>query len=220
MITAESMRLVLLGPPGVGKGTQAKLLRDRYEIVHISTGDMLRERMAAETPTGVRAKPYCDRGELVPDEIMVEMVSERLSESDCASGFLLDGFPRTETQASALQEALSNAEKDLSTVIKLNLEDEEVVRRLSGRRVCKDCQAIYNVSFFPPRMAGKCDRCEGELIYRKDDLPDTIRQRLRVYHQQTEDVAQYYKRKSLLREVNGSGEVEEIHQRICEVLGD
>ncbi|MBI3465279.1 MAG: nucleoside monophosphate kinase, partial [Planctomycetes bacterium] len=157
------MRLVFLGPPGAGKGTQAKLLREHYDIVHISTGDMIRERIAAATPTGVKARPYAERGELVPDPLMVEMVSERLGEPDCQAGFLLDGFPRTRVQAEALDRTLASTARPLDAVLLLQVDDEEVVERLSGRRTCRVCKEIYQVRSKPPRVDGKCDRCQGDL---------------------------------------------------------
>jgi adenylate kinase len=218
------MRLVFLGPPGAGKGTQAKLLRDHYRIVHISTGDMLRERIANQTATGLKAKPYVDRGELVPDDVMVAMVAERLAEPDCAVGVLLDGFPRTRVQAAALDHELEGAGKPLDAVIELTLDDEEVVRRLSGRRVCSTttCQANYNyeVPELRPRVMGKCDHCGGALEQRKDDQPEAIRQRLEAYHRRTAEVIDYYQRKGLLRSVSATGSVEQIHRRMRDAIDD
>src|SRR5262245_5816052 len=182
------MRLIFIGPPGAGKGTQSKLLRDHYRIAHISSGDMLRERIALATPTGLRAKPYIDRGDLVPDSLMVEMVLERLGDSDAAGGFLLDGFPRTLEQAKALDDALKTHERKLDAVLLLDVEEEELVRRLSGRWTCSNCGAVYNLPAQPPRQAGRCDRCGSTLVQREDDKPETIRTRLRKYHQKTAKV--------------------------------
>ena len=214
------MRMVLLGPPGAGKGTQAKLLCERYDTEHVSSGDMLRERIASGTATGLRAKPHYDAGKLVPDQIMVDMVLERLGERDCAAGFLLDGFPRTRAQAAALDGALAGAAKPLTAVVELQVDDEDVLRRLGGRRICESCAANYHVEFLPPRETDRCDRCRGELIQRADDQPETIRRRLRVYHEQTAELVGYYKERSLLRVIRGTGTVQEIHSRICAALGD
>ncbi|HID23553.1 MAG TPA: nucleoside monophosphate kinase, partial [Planctomycetaceae bacterium] len=161
------MRLILLGPPGAGKGTQAKLICSAYGIAHISTGDMLRERIAAGTPTGKQAKPYYEQGELVPDPIMVAMVRERLQEDDCRNGFLLDGFPRTIGQAEALDEALAQTNQNIQLVLKIDASDRELIRRLSGRRVCRQCGKNYHVEFMPPREPGRCDHCGGQLLLRK-----------------------------------------------------
>lgn len=214
------MRLVFLGPPGAGKGTQAKLVCEHYRIAHISTGDMLRERIARNTPTGQQARPYYERGELVPDSIMLDMVGERLGEPDCRAGFLLDGFPRTRAQAAALDGKLVAAKKSLTSVIMLVLGDEEVVRRLSGRRTCSntDCQANYNIVSVPPKVEGKCDRCGSDLVQRNDDQPEAIRRRLDAYHRQTAEVVDYYRSKGLVREVPGTGSVEQIQQRIRDAL--
>ena len=214
------MRMVFLGPPGAGKGTQAKMLRERYGLVHISTGDMIRERIATGTPTGLKAKPYAVRGELVPDAIMVEMVSERLGEPDCQTGFLLDGFPRTRVQAEALDRALAATARVLDAVVLLEVDDDEVVRRLSGRRTCRSCNQNYHVPSMPPKVAGKCDRCDGDLFQREDDRPETIRKRLAVFHGQTAEVAGYYEGKELVRRVLAVGSVEEIQRRIRDTLRD
>ena len=212
------MRLVFLGPPGSGKGTQAKLLREVYPLVHISTGDMIRERMAAATPTGLKAKPYYDRGELVPDAIIIEMVLERLADPDCRAGFVLDGFPRTELQASALDERLAAQAMPLNAAVLLVVEDDEIVRRLSGRRICSDCQQAYHVLFLPPNVQDRCDRCGGRLVQREDDRPEAIRMRLGVFHHQTAEVGRYYRARGLLRVVPGMGPVAEVQRRIRDAI--
>jgi adenylate kinase len=218
VVTADvAMRVVLIGPPGAGKGTQAPLLCGRLGIVHISTGDMIRERIASATSTELKAKPYVDRGELVPDAIIVEMVSERIGEPDCTAGFLLDGFPRTPAQAAALDRSLASLGKTLSAVL-IVVEDEEVVRRLSGRRTCPVCKENYHVESLPSKIDGKCDRCGGDLTQREDDRAETIRKRLAEYHQKTAPVLEYYKAKGILRSVSGMGTVEEIHRRILAAL--
>jgi len=216
------MRLVFIGPPGAGKGTQAKLLRDHYRIAHISTGDMLRDRIAAGTPTGLKAKPFVESGGLVPDSIIVEMVTERLAEPDCSTGFLFDGFPRTLAQAAALNEALRTIHQELDAVVLQDVEDDELVRRLGSRWTCsnQDCREVYNVVTQPPTVAGKCDRCGYSLIQRDDDRPETIRTRLQKYHQQTAPVVEYYRQKGLLRTVSGKGTVDEIQRTIRATVGD
>ncbi len=212
------MRLILLGPPGAGKGTQAKLISSACDVAHISTGDMLRERIAAGTPTGKQAKPYYDRGELVPDPIMVAMVRERLEELDCRNGFLLDGFPRTVGQAQALDEALARAGQAIELVLQIEVSDDELVHRLSGRRICQQCGKNYHLQFMPPKEADKCDNCGATLILRKDDQPETVRQRLAVYHAQTEPVAEHYRAKNLLVTVDGRKSVEEVSKRIRQLI--
>jgi len=212
------MRLILLGPPGAGKGTQAKLICSAYRIAHISTGDMLRERIAAGTPTGKQARRYYERGELVPDPIMVAMVRERLQEDDCRSGFLLDGFPRTIGQAEALDQALADTGQSVQLVLKIDASDEELIRRLSGRRICQQCGKNYHVEFMPPENPERCDNCGGKLVLRKDDQPETIRQRLNVYHAQTAPLAEYYKARNLLLTVDGTDSVEKVHERIRKLI--
>jgi adenylate kinase len=216
------MRLVFIGPPGAGKGTQAKLLRDHYHIAHISTGDMLRERMFAATPTGLRVKPFVDRGDLVPDSLMVEMVAERLNDPDASAGFLLDGYPRTLAQAQALDATLNALGAKLDAALLLDVDDDELVRRLGGRWTCgnPDCGAVYNLPAQPPTVAGRCDRCNSALLQRLDDRPETIRTRLREYHAKTAPVIEYYRQNSLLRSVSGIGDVEDIQRRIRGELED
>ena len=216
------MRLVFIGPPGAGKGTQAKLLRDYYRIAHISTGDMLRDRIAAGTPTGLKAKPFVESGDLVPDGIMVQMVTERLADPDCSAGFLLDGFPRTVAQAVALDQALQTIRQDVDAVVLLEVTDEELVGRLSSRWTCSnsDCRMVFNVVSQPPRVVGQCYVCGHPLTQREDDRPETIRTRLQKYQQQTAPVVQYYRKKQLLRMVSGKGNVDEIQRNIRAALGD
>jgi len=212
------MRLILLGPPGSGKGTQAAAVKGRYGIPHISTGDMLREAVAAGTPLGMKVKDIMASGGLVPDEIVGEVVAERLSRPDARKGFLLDGFPRTIHQAEILGAALSARREALDAVVKVNLSDEEVVRRLSGRRTCSACGAPCHAVFSPPRAAGVCDSCGGALKQRDDDKEDVIRNRLSVYHRQTAPLAEWYSKRGLLREVDGGGLVEEVQRRVFAAL--
>jgi adenylate kinase len=214
------MRLVFMGPPGAGKGTQAKSLCEFLAIAHVSTGDMIRDRIRSGTPTGLKAKPYVESGGLVPDTIMVDMAGERLAEPDCATGFLLDGFPRTRAQAEALDRTLAGLGKQLDAVILLEVPDDEVVTRLSGRRTCSNsaCQANYHVVTIRPREEGKCDQCGSALVQRPDDRPEAIRTRLDNYHRQTAEVATYYDASALVRRVAGLGAPDEVQRRIREAI--
>ncbi len=212
------MNLIFLGPPGSGKGTQAKMLVDKYGIPQISTGDILREAVKEGTPLGKEAKKYMDEGKLVPDEVVVGIVRERLKEPDCTKGFILDGFPRTIPQAEALDKTLQKMGKGIDHVLSLEVDKEELVRRLSGRRTCKKCGAMYHIIFDPPKKDGICDRCGGELYQRDDDKEETIRERLRVYEEQTAPLIEYYRKKGLLRPIDGVGKIEEIFARITEAI--
>lgn len=212
------MKLILLGPPGAGKGTQAKMLTDRFGIPQISTGDILRSAVKEGTPMGVKAKAFMDAGGLVPDEVVVGIVRERLQMSDCAGGFILDGFPRTVAQADALKETLQQLGKNLDAVISLDVDVEALVERLTGRRTCKACGRGYHVKFDPPKVAGICDVCGGVLIQRADDQEETIRKRLEVYHQQTAPLVAYYRTDSLLTSVDGMREIDTVQQQILSAL--
>jgi len=212
------MKLILLGPPGAGKGTQAKMLTDRFGIPQISTGDILRAAVKEGTPMGVKAKAFMDAGGLVPDEVVVGIVRERLQMSDCGAGFILDGFPRTVAQADALKESLQQLGKNLDAVISLDVDVEALVERLTGRRTCKACGRGYHIKFDPPRVAGTCDICSGELIQRDDDKEETIRKRLEVYHQQTAPLVAYYRTDSLLTSVDGMLEIDTVQQQILSAL--
>ena len=214
-----SVRVVLLGPPGAGKGTQAKLLRDRFEACQISTGDILRKAVADKTPLGREADGYLNRGELVPDDVIVRLVGERLKQTDCAKGFVLDGFPRTLPQAQSLEGILKEMVLPLDGVLSIQVPHDVIVERLAGRRNCQNCGALYHLNFDPPRNGETCDRCDGRLQQRDDDREDTITTRLRVYESQTAPLANFYRERGNLREINGVGKVEDIQQRIVEVLG-
>jgi adenylate kinase len=212
------MRLILLGPPGVGKGTQAKLLSQHYDIPQISTGDLLREAVSEGTELGKQAKKYMDQGDLVPDDVILGMVEETLQSDKCSEGFILDGFPRTVPQAEGLTAILKKLGLQLDGVVSLEVDDQVVIDRLSARRTCVDCGAIYNVKTNPPEEEGVCDKCGGELILRDDDQPETIKNRLDVYKKQTEPLVDYYDNKGLLVSIDGSKGIDEIQNEIKQKL--
>jgi adenylate kinase len=212
------MRMILLGPPGAGKGTQAKDLVGKYGIPQISTGDILRKNLAEKTPLGLEAKKYMDKGELVPDSVVVGIVKERLKEQDCKKGYILDGFPRTVPQAEELGKALADMSTPLDAVLSIEVPDGELVKRLSGRRTCRSCQAGYHVMFKPSKAEGKCDSCGGELYQRDDDKEEAIMNRLKVYQASTAPLIDYYKGKGLLRPVDGVGDMKEILARMVKAL--
>ena len=212
------MKLILLGPPGAGKGTQAKMLTERFGIPQISTGDILRAAVKEGTPMGVKAKSFMDSGGLVPDEVVIGIVRERLQKEDCGPGFILDGFPRTVAQADALKIGLAELGKDLDAVISLEVDTEALVERLTGRRTCRECGRGFHVTFDPPRTADKCDACGGELFQREDDREETIRKRLEVYNEQTSPLADYYRKESLLATVDGMLEINTVKDRIMSLL--
>lgn len=212
------MNLILLGPPGAGKGTQAQRIVEHFRIPQISTGDILRAAVKQESPLGKQAKSFMDRGELVPDEVVIGIIDERLRASDCSRGFILDGFPRTTPQAEALQTILSKIGKGIDHVINIEVDPEELVQRLTGRRTCKNCGGMFHVLFHPPRAEGVCDRCGGPLYQREDDREVTIRTRLKEYERQTAPLIQYYQKKELLRSIPGVGEPNDIFEQILRVL--
>jgi adenylate kinase len=211
----SELNLILLGPPGAGKGTQAERLRDDFSLPHIATGDILRAEVAAGTPLGEQAKPHMTSGGLVPDELIVAMIVKRLAESDAMDGFLLDGYPRTEVQADALADALGGLDRRLTAVLLIDVPDDEVVRRLAGRRVCvKNPTHIYHVDFDPPKHEDVCDQDGARLTQRDDDKEETIRRRLDVYHSQTEPLIAYYDRAGLLRRFDGTRGADEVHDHL------
>ncbi len=213
------MRLILLGPPGAGKGTQAKNLVDHCGIAHISTGDLLRKAVADGTSLGQAAHRFMKAGELVPDDLIIRMVEDRIAEADCAEGFLLDGFPRTVPQADALGEMLKRKGLKIDVVLLLVVDDDDLVRRLSGRRSCSQCGAVYNLVFSPPKREGICDACGSEaLIQREDDRESTVRNRLKVYHNQTGPLIDYYEALGLLKSVDGGGKIETITAQLIKAL--
>jgi adenylate kinase len=210
------MRMILMGPPGAGKGTQAKVLAQRFGIPHISSGDLLRDAAKRRTPMGVQAKRYMDRGDLVPDNILLGAIEERLHEPDCATGFILDGFPRTLAQAEALDKMLAGMGGKLENVISINVPRDEVVKRISGRRTCRNCGALYHVIFDPPTNPGTCNKCNAELFQRDDDQEDTVLARLEVYQRATAPLLDAYRRASVLREVDGIGSQDQVLARVLE----
>ncbi|PID56584.1 adenylate kinase [candidate division KSB3 bacterium] len=212
------MRLILLGPPGAGKGTLAHQLLDTYQIPQISTGDLLRQAVKDGTEMGNAAKVYMDRGDLVPDDVIIGIVNDRLNAADCRSGYIFDGFPRTLPQAEALDKVLDQLGTPLDAVVEINVAEEVVIRRLSGRRTCKSCGALYHIVTNPTRVAGSCDKCGGEIFQRDDDNETTIRQRLSVYREQTLPLIEYYTQQHLLKTIAGEGSPSEVFELTVQAL--
>lgn len=213
------MRLVLLGAPGAGKGTQAKKLIEKYGTPQISTGDLLRAAVAAGTPLGKEAKSVMDKGELVPDRIVLGMVEERLKKDDCKKGYILDGFPRNTAQAEALDKMLGALNMPLNGALSVDVPLEDLMKRLTGRRTCKACGQMFNVYFNAPKKEGKCDKCSGDLFQRDDDKEETIKKRLEVYNAQTAPLMDYYGKKGILKSVSGTGSIDDIFKKVCDALG-
>ena len=214
------LRAVLLGPPGAGKGTQAVRLVEKYEIPHISTGDIFRKNIKEGTELGKKAQEYMNAGALVPDELVVDLVKDRLQQDDCKNGFLLDGFPRTIFQAEKLDEFLSESNLKMDIVINLKVEKEALIKRLTGRRVCKDCGASYHIVNIPPKKEGVCDICGGELIQRKDDNIETVENRINVYEEQTAPLIGYYKEAGSLVDFDGEASLDEVFDAIVQTIGE
>ena len=214
------LRAVLLGPPGAGKGTQAVRLVEKYEIPHISTGDIFRKNIKEGTELGKKAQEYMNAGALVPDELVVDLVKDRLQQDDCKNGFLLDGFPRTIFQAEKLDEFLSESNLKMDIVINLKVEKEALIKRLTGRRVCKDCGASYHIDNIPPKKEGVCDICGGELIQRKDDNIETVENRINVYEEQTAPLIGYYKEAGSLVDFDGEASLDEVFDAIVQAIGE
>lgn len=214
------MKLVMLGAPGAGKGSQAKVLSDKYGIPHISTGDIFRANIKEGTELGKKAKEYMDHGLLVPDELVCDLVVDRIKHSDCDNGFILDGFPRTIPQAESLDTALDHINESIDYAINLEVEDDVIVNRMAGRRACLDCGATYHIENMKPVKDGICDRCNGELVLRDDDKPETVLKRLSVYHEQTAPLIDYYKEKGILAIFDGKLKPEEVTANIIAKIGE
>ena len=213
------MKIVMLGAPGAGKGTQAKMISEKYGVPHISTGDIFRANIKENTPLGQKAKEYMDKGLLVPDELVVDLVVDRLAQDDAKKGYVLDGFPRTIPQAEALTEALSKIGEKLDYAIDVDVPDENIVRRMGGRRVCLNCGATYHIVAIPPKKEGICDACGKELVLRDDDKPETVQKRLDVYHEQTQPLIDYYKKQGILHSVDGTQPMEDVFANIDAIIG-
>ena len=214
------MKIIMLGAPGAGKGTQAKKIAAKYHIPHISTGDIFRANIKNGTELGKKAKTYMDQGLLVPDELVVDLVVDRVNQEDCANGYVLDGFPRTIPQAEALTDALNDLGQKVDYAIDVNVPDENIVKRMSGRRACVGCGATYHIVYAPTSKEGICDTCGGELILRDDDKPETVQKRLNVYHEQTQPLIDYYTNSGILKEVDGTIDIEEVFNEIVKILGE
>lgn len=214
------MKIIMLGAPGAGKGTQAKMIAAKYNIPHISTGDIFRANIKNGTELGAKAKEYMDKGLLVPDELVVDLVIDRFKEPDCANGYVLDGFPRTIPQAEALDKALTAIGESVDYAINVEVPDENIINRMGGRRACVGCGATYHVVYSPTKVEGKCDTCGADLIIRDDDKPETVKNRLNVYHEQTQPLIDYYNGKGITREVDGTVDMKDVFAAIVEILGE
>ena len=213
------MKIIMLGAPGAGKGTQAKKIAAKYGIPHISTGDIFRANIKNGTELGKKAKTYMDQGLLVPDELVVDLVVDRVKQEDCKNGYVLDGFPRTIPQAEALDKALTDLGEKMDYAIDVDVPDENIVRRMSGRRACVGCGATYQLEYAPTKAEGICDVCGKELILRDDDKPETVTKRLNVYHEQTQPLIDYYTKAGILKTVDGTVDIDDVFQAIVEILG-
>ena len=213
------MKIIMLGAPGAGKGTQAKMIAEKYGVPHVSTGDIFRANIKNGTELGMEAKKYMDQGLLVPDELTVRILLDRVAQKDCENGYVLDGFPRTIPQAEVLDGALTELGDRIDYAIDVNVPDENIVRRMSGRRACLTCGATYHIEHIPPRQEGICDKCGSELVLRDDDKPETVKNRLAVYHEQTQPLIDFYEKKGVLRTVDGTLPMEEVFAAITAILG-
>lgn len=214
------MKIIMLGAPGAGKGTQADKICAKYNIPHISTGDIFRANIKNNTELGQKAKSYMDKGELVPDELVVDLVVDRIKADDCTNGYVLDGFPRTIPQAEALDAALAAINDKVDYAINVEVPDENIINRMSGRRACVVCGATYHIVHIPTKVEGVCDKCGAELILRDDDKPETVKNRLNVYHEQTQPLIDYYTAKNILHEVDGTKAMEDVFSSIVSILGE
>ena len=214
------MKIIMLGAPGAGKGTQAIKIADKYDIPHISTGDIFRANIKGGTELGQKAKSYIDKGELVPDEVTIGMLLDRIAQDDCKNGYVLDGFPRTIPQAESLTEALKSQGDQIDFALNIDVPDEAIIERMSGRRACPKCGATYHIVYAAPKTENICDKCGTELIIRSDDKPETVKDRLNVYHQQTEPLIAYYKTAGVLREVDGTQELPKVFEDVVAILSE
>lgn len=213
------MKIIMLGAPGAGKGTQAKRIADKYDIPHISTGDIFRANIKNNTELGKKAKTYMDQGLLVPDELVVDLVVDRVQQDDCSKGYVLDGFPRTIPQAQSLDSALDKLGEQVDYAIDVDVPDENIVKRMGGRRACVGCGATYHLVYNPPKKEGICDVCDEKLILRDDDQPETVKKRLDVYHEQTQPLIDYYSKAGILKEVDGTVDMNDVFANIVQILG-
>ena len=214
------MKIIMLGAPGAGKGTQAKKIADKYQIPHVSTGDIFRSNIKEGTELGKKAKEYMDQGMLVPDELTIDMLLSRIGEKDCKTGYVLDGFPRTIPQAQKLDEALAERKEQVDIAINIDVPDENIIRRMGGRRACLNCGATYHIVYAPPKTEGICDRCHSALVLRDDDKPETVGKRLDVYHKQTRPLIDYYEKRNILKTVDGTQDMNKVFADIVSVLGE
>ena len=213
------MKIIMLGAPGAGKGTQAKQIADKYGVPHISTGDIFRANIKNGTELGKKAKEYMDQGLLVPDELTCDLVMDRIQQDDCKNGFILDGFPRTIPQAESLTDALNKLGQKMDFAIDVDVPDESIINRMSGRRACLSCGATYHIQFAAPKKEGICDKCGSELVLRDDDKPETVQKRLEIYHDQTHPLIEYYEKKGVLHTVDGTQTMEDVFKNITDILG-
>lgn len=212
------MKIIMLGAPGAGKGTQAQMIADQYKIPHISTGDIFRENVKNGTELGMEAKKYMDKGELVPDELTVRILLDRVAKDDCRNGYVLDGFPRTIPQAEVLDKEITEIGDKIDYAIDVDVPDENIIRRMSGRRACLSCGSTFHVEHIPPKQEGICDRCGKELVLRDDDREETVKNRLGVYHEQTQPLIEFYKKKNILKTVDGTQDMQDVFAAITAIL--
>ena len=212
------MKIIMLGAPGAGKGSQASRIAKEYQLPHISTGDIFRANLKEETELGKRAKSYMDKGELVPDDITIAMLLDRIHKEDCKNGYILDGFPRTIPQAEALKEALAKKDEKIELALDVDASDELIIKRMAGRRTCPACGAIYHIVTLPPKTEGICDRCGADLIQRKDDNEETVKNRLKIYHEVTEPLISYYKKEGILEEIDGAEELDKVFEKVKRII--
>lgn len=212
------MKIIMLGAPGAGKGSQASRIAKEYQLPHISTGDIFRANLKEETELGKRAKSFMDKGELVPDDITIAMLLDRIHKEDCKNGYILDGFPRTIPQAEALKEALAKKDEKIDLALDVEASDELIIKRMAGRRTCPACGAIYHIVTLPPKTEGICDRCGADLIQRKDDNEETVKNRLKIYHEVTEPLISYYKKEGILEEIDGAEELDKVFEKVKRII--